>query len=80
MKYLLSFNENLLDNNRTIKKMIKSIQKNLDPKYLKGMWKENKDLKNYAGYCYIATEALYYMLGGPNSGYTPYVLSNRELA
>ena len=44
---------------------------------LKGIWK-NDDLKNYSGYCYVATEALWWMLGGPDSQYTPYVLGNKD--
>ncbi len=57
--------------------LISKIKRNLTPDLLKGIWK-NDDLKNYSGYCYVATEALWWMLGGPDSQYTPYVLGNKD--
>ena len=52
---------------------IKSV---LTPDLLKGMW--NKEFDNpMTGHCYAATEALYWMLGGPKSEWRPYVLSNK---
>jgi hypothetical protein len=48
----------------------------LTPDLLKGMW--NKEFDNpLAGHCYISTEALYWILGGPESDWKPYVLSHR---
>ena len=57
--------------------IINNIKRNLTPDLLKGIWK-NDNPKDYAGYCYVATEALYWLLGGPNSNYRPYVLGNKE--
>jgi hypothetical protein len=49
----------------------------LTPDLLKGMWK-NANLSNgVAGHCYAATEALYWMLGGPDGEYKAFVLSHR---
>ena len=56
--------------------LIKKIQSVLTPDLLKGMW--NKKFENpLEGHCYIATEALYWMLGGPASDWKPYVLSHK---
>lgn len=67
-------NKNIKENvnyNTTIKK----IQSVLTPDLLKGMW--NKEFDNpLAGHCYAATEALYWILGGPQSDYKTYVLSH----
>lgn len=43
--------------------LLSKIKRNLTPDLLKGIWK-NDDPKNYSGYCYVATEALWWMLGG----------------
>ena len=56
--------------------LIKKIQSVLTPDLLKGMWA--KETTNpMAGHCYAATEALYWLLGGPESEYKPYVLSHK---
>lgn len=73
--------ENIVKLNIIIKEnantLISKIKRNLTPDLLKGIWK-NDDPKNYSGYCYVATEALWWMLGGPDSQYTPYVLGNKD--
>lgn len=56
--------------------LIKKIQSVLTPDLLKGMWAKQFD-NPMAGHCYAATEALYWILGGPNSDWKPYVLSHR---
>jgi hypothetical protein len=56
--------------------LIKKIQSVLTPDLLKGMW--NKEFENpLAGHCYAATEALYWLLGGPDGDFKPYVLSHK---
>lgn len=56
--------------------IIKKIQSVLSPDLLKGMW--NKEFENpMTGHCYIATEALYWVLGGPDSEWRPFVLSHK---
>lgn len=63
----------LFENNQIL---INKIQSVLTPDLLKGKWA--KDPKNaMAGHCYAATEALYWLLGGPNSNYMPNVLSHK---
>jgi hypothetical protein len=55
--------------------LIRKIQSVLTPDLLKGMWA--KEFENpLAGHCYAATEALYWMLGGPESDWKTYVLSH----
>jgi hypothetical protein len=62
----------IYENNNLIVK-IKSV---LTPDLLKGIWKKESD-NPMAGHCYIATEALYWLLGGPYSEWKPYVLSHK---
>lgn len=67
--------ENYIVNNQ-YQDLIKKIQSVLTPDLLKGYWKKIYDTNNpMGGHCYIATEALYWMLGGPNGKWKPYVLS-----
>jgi hypothetical protein len=55
--------------------LIHKIQSVLTPDLLKGIW--SKKFENpLAGHCYIATEALYWILGGPSSDFKPYVLKH----
>ena len=70
MKYIKLFE------NQSLSNIINSIKKLLTPDLLKGIWK-NSPHDNLSGHCYLATECLYWYLGGPNSDYIPYVLSNR---
>jgi len=66
----------IFENNKYYESLIRKIQSALTPDLLKGMWK--KDFSNpMTGHCYIATEALYWILGGPNGKYNPYVLSHK---
>lgn len=56
--------------------LIKKIQSVLTPDLLKGMWA--KEATNpMTGHCYAATEALYWLLGGPDSEFKPFVLSHK---
>lgn len=56
--------------------LIKKIQSVLTPDLLKGIW--NKQFDNpMAGHCYAATEALFWILGGPDSDWKPYVLNHK---
>lgn len=59
-----------------IESIILKIQSVLTPDLLKGIWKGDHISNKFKGHCYAATEALYWILGGPKSGYDPYVMSN----
>jgi hypothetical protein len=64
----------LFENN--YQSLISKIQSVLTPDLLKGMW--NKHFDNpLEGHCYVAAEALYWILGGPDSDWKPYVLSHK---
>lgn len=53
--------------------LIKKIQEVLSPDLLKPEFRANYDQNNpFYGHCYAASEALYHLLGGSKSGYTPY--------
>ncbi|RPI85148.1 MAG: hypothetical protein EHM34_02385 [Nitrosopumilales archaeon] len=56
--------------------IIDEIKKNLNRGLLRGKWKNSAD-DNLSGHCYVATEALYWLLGAKQSTYRPYVLSHR---
>jgi hypothetical protein len=56
--------------------LINKIQSVLTPDLLKGRWKQNFN-NPLTGHCYIATEALYWILGGNNSDFKPYVLTHK---
>lgn len=58
-----------------MKALIRKIQANLTPDLLNKQWRATADFRG-TGHCYVATEALYWMMGGPQSGYKPHVLSN----
>ncbi len=70
MKYIEKFR--LFESNSLIKK----IQSVLTPDLLKGIWIRETDNK-LAGHCYAATEALYWILGGPENEFKTYVLNSR---
>lgn len=59
--------------------IIKKINKNLTPDFLKGRWKENYNPEEHptTGHCYLATEVLYWILGGTNSDWMPHVLTSK---
>lgn len=63
------FNEKYNNENEIIKK----IQSVLSEDLLKSDWKKKISDKDHItkGHCYAATEALYYLLGGKDSGYIP---------
>lgn len=68
-------NEYLIENVQVYDPLIRKIQSVLTKDLLKGIW--NKEFDNpLAGHCYAASEALYWMLGGPNSEWKTYVLSH----
>ena len=55
------------------KKLIAQIQKVLSPDLLKPEFRAMYNPSNpMAGHCYAASEALYHLLGGTKSGYTPH--------
>lgn len=81
MKYLKKYEQYssvkfvVIQENVEYDNLIKKIQSVLTKDLLKGMW--NKDFDNpLAGHCYAATEALYWMIGGPESDWKTYVLSH----
>ena len=50
------------------------IQGSLSPDLLKPAYRHQWTTANpLFGFCYIASESLWHLLGGPKSGYTPYV-------
>jgi len=75
MKHLKSISE-FQEFNESVS-LINKIKKNLTPDLLKGSYK-NSNPQNYSGYCYVATEAFYWMMGGPQSEYYPCVLGHKD--
>jgi hypothetical protein len=62
---------------KTIKLIRKTFKTPEAKKLLTPYWREQNKNKNVhsVGFCYIATEALFHMLGGKNSGYKPVCIS-----
>ena len=56
--------------------LISEIRKNLTPDLLKGRWETSPD-DGVSGYCYVATEAFYWILG-KQLGFQPHVLGHKE--
>jgi hypothetical protein len=56
--------------------LVSKIQSVLTPDLLRGKWKRETD-NPLAGHCYAATEALYWMLGGPNSDWKSYIFKHK---
>ena len=76
MKHIQPFSIFLNESLDPLDDLIEQIKAVLTPDLLKGMWKAPDGAAHpTAGHCYAATESLYWMLGGPNGEYTPYVLS-----
>ena len=50
----------------------------LSPELLKGQWKKDAQDNRYAGHCYIASESLYHLVGGKNTGWIPCFLNNKK--
>jgi hypothetical protein len=61
---------------RSWPQLIKVIQLALSPELLSKSWKTKPGIHFTAGHCYCATEALYHLIGGKNSGFCPKVLSH----
>jgi hypothetical protein len=62
-------------------KIINNIQTVLSNDLLNNYWKNKiKKEKHHktAGHCYAASESLYHLIGGKNSGYTPHVGKNKN--
>lgn len=78
MKHVQAF-EKFNESVDPLEKLMAEIRAVLTPDLLKGMW-TSPDSKAHptAGHCYAATSSLWVMLGGMDSGYTPYVLSQRN--
>ena len=73
-------NFKIFENNiKDINNIVKKIQSVLTPDLLKGRWKQEFE-NPMAGHCYASTEALYWLLGGPNSDWIPYVLNNKTFS
>lgn len=70
-------NFKIFENGTCPEDLINKIQSVLTPDLLRGMWKKDVVDHPTAGHCYIATEALYWMLGGPDGDYKPYVLTHK---
>ena len=72
---MLTFCQFINENN--INSIVSTIKKNLTPDLLKSKWKKDNP-EDFYGYCYVATEALWWILGGPDSQYYPYVIGHME--
>lgn len=53
------------------RRMMKAVQQALTPDLLKGRWAAASSTCDVKGHCYAASEALYHLLGGKATGYTP---------
>jgi len=60
----------------SISTTISEIRKNLTPDLLKGRWETSPD-DGVSGHCYVATEALYWIVG-KQMGFRPYVIGHAE--
>jgi hypothetical protein len=59
-------------------RLVRLIQRNLTDDLLSTAWGRLRDPGNpLSGHCYIAAEALWHLIGGPQSGFVPHVLSSR---
>lgn len=56
--------------------LITRVVQSLDDSLRRKPWKGNPNL--LAGHCYVASEALYYLLGGKSSGLTPQVIRHED--
>ncbi len=55
-------------------KLIANIRKSLTPELLKPRYRKLKQRNRYTGHCYVASEALYHLLGRKRSGFVPQVI------
>lgn len=53
--------------------LIDAIHRNLSDDLLSTKWRKLRTEKATSGHCYIAAEALWHLLGGRDSGFTPHV-------
>ncbi len=55
------------------------VLKSLTPDLLNPYWRKKQDQKknDMVGHCYVATEACFYLIGGKDNGFYPYVLNNK---
>ena len=51
--------------------LVAKIQRALSPDLLRGPWAIHTPTHPHAGHCYVASEALYHLLGGKQAGFTP---------
>ena len=65
--------KNMIGSDNSIDNLINIIRANLTPDLLTPAQRKllTKDSNPETGHCYVATETLYYLLGGKDSGYTP---------
>lgn len=56
--------------------LIDAIHRNLSDDLLSPKWRKLRTNRPTSGHCYIAAEALWHLLGGRDSGFTPHVLSH----
>lgn len=59
---------------RKINRMVESVQSNLTDDLRKPQYRGNQNC--LAGHCYVASEALYHMLGGQRSGWVPQTIQH----
>jgi hypothetical protein len=57
-----------------LQRLKRAIVASLSPDLLKPEWLKRPRRNKFTGQCYVASEALYHMLGGPRSGYVPQVI------
>jgi len=50
----------------------------LSPDLLKPRYRKLKQRNRFTGHCYVASEALYHLLGGKRSGFIPQVLRHER--
>lgn len=60
-----------MSNSRRKTDLVKLIRANLTDDLLKPEWRRRPRRSASAGHCYVATEALYHLMGGKRSGFTP---------
>lgn len=53
------------------KRLVTAVQKALSPDLLKPEYRAKNKTNRFYGHCYVASEALWYLLGGRESGYEP---------
>lgn len=57
-----------------LKTLVKLIQESLTPDLLKPKYRNG--VNRYAGHCYVASETLYHLMGGKESGLKPFGLGD----